>query len=151
LELILTANNLTLYQSDQVIGPPWLGHDKYDVVAKVPPGSTKEQVNAMVMNLLEERFGLALHREARDLPVYELTVAKGGLKMRDAERPAETVQPEAGPIEAIRLPRNKDGLPVLPPGVPRLASSNSGVSARMQTIGDLVRLLQHVNRTPSEN
>lgn len=32
--------------------------------------------------LLEERFKLGLHRDTRDLPIYELTVAKGGLKLQ---------------------------------------------------------------------
>jgi uncharacterized protein (TIGR03435 family) len=143
LALILTANNLTPYQSDQVVGPPWLDHDKYDVVAKVPPRSTKEQVNAMILNLLAERFGLALHRETRDLPVYELTVAKGGTKMREAEKPAQATQSVPAPTPLDKLPQDKDGLPVLPPGVPRVAvAGNSGVSARTQSIAGLVRLLQ---------
>jgi uncharacterized protein (TIGR03435 family) len=97
----------------------------------------------MLLNLLAERFGLALHGETRDLPIYELIVAKGGLKMGEAEKPAQTLQSEPGPTPPGQLPRDKDGLPLLPPGVPRMASyGNSGVSARMQTIADLVRLLQ---------
>ena len=36
----------------------------------------------MLQVLLEDRFKLKVHREIRQLPVYELTVAKSGLKMQ---------------------------------------------------------------------
>jgi uncharacterized protein (TIGR03435 family) len=36
----------------------------------------------MLQALLEDRFNLKIHRETRDIPVYELTVAKGGPKLR---------------------------------------------------------------------
>jgi uncharacterized protein (TIGR03435 family) len=143
LELILMAHNLTLNEADEVIGPPWLKQDKYDVVAAIPRGSNRQQVNAMILSLLAERFGLALHRETRDLPAYELTVAKGGLKMRAAEKPSQGPQSEDDPRPPGRLPTDKDGLPILPPGTPRIANRGSlGVSARMQSIADLVRLLE---------
>jgi len=35
----------------------------------------------MLQALLEDRFRLKIHRETREVPVYELTVAKGGLKV----------------------------------------------------------------------
>jgi uncharacterized protein (TIGR03435 family) len=35
----------------------------------------------MLQTLLEDRFQLKIHRETREVPVYELTVAKGGLRM----------------------------------------------------------------------
>jgi uncharacterized protein (TIGR03435 family) len=35
----------------------------------------------MLQTLLADRFKLALHRETRDLPVYDLTAAKSGLKL----------------------------------------------------------------------
>jgi uncharacterized protein (TIGR03435 family) len=36
----------------------------------------------MLQALLEDRFGLKIHRETREVPVYALTVAKGGPKLR---------------------------------------------------------------------
>ena len=36
----------------------------------------------MLQSLLEDRFKLIVRRETRELPVYELTVAKGGAKLR---------------------------------------------------------------------
>jgi uncharacterized protein (TIGR03435 family) len=38
----------------------------------------------MLQSLLEERFKLRLHRESREEPVYELVVAGGGPRMKQA-------------------------------------------------------------------
>jgi uncharacterized protein (TIGR03435 family) len=46
------------------------------------PSIPYEQVQSMVRALLEDRFQLKWHRETRELAVYNLVVAKGGLKMR---------------------------------------------------------------------
>ena len=39
----------------------------------------------MLRALLEDRFKLKVHREIRQVPVYELTVAKGGPKLKRFE------------------------------------------------------------------
>jgi uncharacterized protein (TIGR03435 family) len=39
----------------------------------------------MWQNLLKERFGMMLHHESREFQVDELTIAKGGLKMKETE------------------------------------------------------------------
>ena len=36
----------------------------------------------MLRALLEDRFRSKIHRETREIPVYDLTVARGGLKMQ---------------------------------------------------------------------
>ena len=61
---------------------PWMGTEVYDVAAKVPVRATKEQVQIMLRQLLVERFGLVVHREARQVPGYRLVVAKGGAKLK---------------------------------------------------------------------
>ncbi len=43
--------------------------------------ATIEQVHIMLQHLLAERFGLVVHREARQLPGFRLVVAKGGVKL----------------------------------------------------------------------
>jgi uncharacterized protein (TIGR03435 family) len=68
----------------QVSGPAWLDTERYDIIAKVPPGTTPEQANLMLRNLLAERFGLAFHRETKDLLVYELTLGKGVPKLKES-------------------------------------------------------------------
>jgi uncharacterized protein (TIGR03435 family) len=71
--------------SDHISGPNWLNAERYDIVAKVPPGTTPEQFRLMLQNLLAERFELRQHRETKTLPVYLLTVAKNGPKLEPAE------------------------------------------------------------------
>jgi uncharacterized protein (TIGR03435 family) len=44
----------------------------------------------MLARLLQERFGLVLHRETRTFPVYELLVAKDGPKLEPAAPGAKT-------------------------------------------------------------
>ncbi len=65
-------------------GPPWLDSDKYDVSAKMPPGTPKDQVPAMLQALLADRFKLALHRETKDQRAYFLVVGKNGPKLKPA-------------------------------------------------------------------
>jgi uncharacterized protein (TIGR03435 family) len=77
--LLVTAYGLDY---DQISGPAWIGTELYSVVAKVPPGSTQDQVKLMWKDLLVERFHLMTHFIKKDFPVYELSVAKGGPKFR---------------------------------------------------------------------
>ena len=47
--------------ADKVVGGPhWLELDRFDVVARVPAGTTRESVRPMLQALLAERFGLAI-------------------------------------------------------------------------------------------
>ena len=66
---------------------------RFDFNAKVPPGTTREQFHRMLRNLLEQRFRLALHLERKEMPIYNLTVAEKGLKIKpsapDAVPPPE--------------------------------------------------------------
>ena len=64
--------------------PKWIsGWDfLYDIEAKSAGPATPPQVEAMAQALLADRFGLKVHRDTRDLPVYLLVPAKGGLKLK---------------------------------------------------------------------
>ena len=62
----------------------------FDLTAAVPAGATKEQFRGMLQNLLVDRFGLKVHIEARDFPAYELVVAKGGFRLKEAVPGAPT-------------------------------------------------------------
>ena len=77
---------------NQVAGePPWSSTDGFDIEAKVAPADIAtlgkmnfEQRRAMFQSILTERFKLVAHHETRDLPMYVLTVAKGGPKLKDS-------------------------------------------------------------------
>jgi uncharacterized protein (TIGR03435 family) len=71
----------------QISGPQWMNTTGFNIVAKLPPGVTKEQIKVMLQNLLAERFKLVAHRETTDLPVFALIVGKSGPKLAAAKDP----------------------------------------------------------------
>jgi uncharacterized protein (TIGR03435 family) len=71
--------------SRQVIGgPSWIDSERYDVMGKPErtDSLTLDEVKLMLQTLLAERFQLKIHRDTREMPVYVMTVAKSGLKMK---------------------------------------------------------------------
>ena len=73
-------------------GPQWIKDDGYDIQALIPEGSPRysnsqfhehkaPELQRMLQTLLSERFKLVLHRETREMPVYVLSVARGGPRM----------------------------------------------------------------------
>lgn len=80
-------------QLKQVVGPAWLDHNEYDVVARIPTGANKQQIPLMLRSLLSDRFHLKEHSQTRQMRVYELEVGEGGPKIQPisaAKRPTET-------------------------------------------------------------
>jgi len=66
--------------------PPWINSERYAIEAKTEnPRSRETMLGPMMQALLEDRFKLKTHLETREVPVYELTVAKGGLKVQVAK------------------------------------------------------------------
>jgi uncharacterized protein (TIGR03435 family) len=89
MQLICKAYDVKTYQ---VSGPSWmqsvgLTGQRFDIVANLPEGATKEQVPQMLQNLLAERFKLAIHKESKEQAVYALVVGKGGPKIKPSEPP----------------------------------------------------------------
>jgi uncharacterized protein (TIGR03435 family) len=84
----------------QVSGPGWMSSERFDIIAKLPQGSSTDQIPEMLQTLLAERFKLTLRRETKDFPVYALVVTKnGGLKI--TARPSDydpTVKAGARPM-----------------------------------------------------
>jgi uncharacterized protein (TIGR03435 family) len=67
-------------------GPGWIGSERYNIDAKTESSPVPSQQYVALerrglQTLLRDRFSLTTHRETKELPVYELTVAKGGLKV----------------------------------------------------------------------
>jgi uncharacterized protein (TIGR03435 family) len=65
----------------QIVGPDWLGSERFDITAKLPDGGTAAQIPEMLQRLLEDRFRLVIHRERREFPVYTLEIARGGIRL----------------------------------------------------------------------
>jgi uncharacterized protein (TIGR03435 family) len=62
----------------QIAGPDWMATTRFDIVAKMPEGSKKEDAAQMLQALLEDRFKLATHHASAEHPVLALVVGKGG-------------------------------------------------------------------------
>jgi len=71
----------------QVSGPDWIAEERFDVAAKLPEGASGSQVPEMLQALLADRFQLKFHREAQELPVFALAIAKSGSKLQSAASP----------------------------------------------------------------
>jgi len=64
-------------------GPSWMRSEYYSLSAKSDgPARTEMLAGPMLQAFLEERFQLKTHRETREMPVYAMTVGKGGLKVQ---------------------------------------------------------------------
>jgi len=59
-------------------GPGWLDSEHYDILAKAEANTAPPQIMGLMRSLLAERFKLMAHTETRELPVYDLVVAKAG-------------------------------------------------------------------------
>jgi uncharacterized protein (TIGR03435 family) len=108
-------------------GSAWTDSDRYDILASTP-GDVQpnlDQQMAMLRKLLADRFQLAFHREQKEFPVYALTVAKGGPKLKLSTAPPGAL-PEL--INTI-FPDEKGGVHVLLP-------------ARNATIAQLAAMMQ---------
>ncbi|MGD0869199.1 MAG: TIGR03435 family protein [Bryobacteraceae bacterium] len=93
----------------QITGPDWLDTEGYDLMAKVPAGFPQDQIPAMLQTLLADRFQIKLHKETKILPVYALTVAKGGPKLK------ETDPDTAAAIQAMMAAAGRGEGPPPPP------------------------------------
>ena len=64
-------------------GPAWINSGSYQIEASAEGTQTWGALNGpMLQALLEDRFKLRVHREIREIPVYALTMARGGPKLR---------------------------------------------------------------------
>jgi uncharacterized protein (TIGR03435 family) len=94
LNVLVRAFGLT--SASQVAGPSWVFDNRYDIVAKAPDNTPKEQLPHMLQTLLIERFKLVLHHETRDLPAYVLIAGKGRLKLGERSNQPESAEVNNG-------------------------------------------------------
>jgi len=97
-------------------GAAWADSDRYDILASTP-GDVQPNLDeqmSMLRKLLIDRFRLNFHREPKELPVYALTVAKDGPKLKASTSPPgelpyliNTIYPEEkGGVHALLPARN---------------------------------------------
>ncbi len=68
-------------------GPAWVSSlaysDRYTIDARSEGNpDNRTMLGPMLLAILEDRFQLKMHQEIEEIPMYALTVAKGGLKLR---------------------------------------------------------------------
>ncbi len=71
--LIWNAYRVRDYQV--VGGPEWINSTRYNIEAKATDNASSAELMLMLQSLLADRFNLKVHRETRNLPVYELRIA----------------------------------------------------------------------------
>lgn len=73
-------------------GPKWVASDHFDILAKAPGEirPTLDEQMSMLRSLLADRFKLTFHREQKELPIYVLSVARTGAKLKESTLPADT-------------------------------------------------------------
>ena len=89
-DLIIVAYRIKPWQLPGT--PDWMTTEVFDIVATIPQGVSAAEVPDMLQALLAERFGLRIRREYKEMPVYALTVGKGGPKFRESP-PKTTPRP----------------------------------------------------------
>jgi uncharacterized protein (TIGR03435 family) len=77
-------------------GPSWAAHgmltesELFQVIAKAgDPPPPMDQFRRMLQTLLADRFQLKVHHMQKDLPAYNLVVAKSGLKLKHSSPDAK--------------------------------------------------------------
>jgi uncharacterized protein (TIGR03435 family) len=107
-------------------GPAWVDADSYDILAKAPGEKrpTVDEQMKMLQSLIVDRFHLTFHREPKEMPVYALTIARGGPKLTES-----TLLPDDAPEGP-------------PPLVFVLSPQGVSVPARYATIGELAAVMQ---------
>jgi bla regulator protein blaR1 len=89
-------------------GPSWINSERYTINAETETNASDSVMRGpMLQAVLEDRFKLKVHRETREVPIYELTVAKNGFKLQPAREgsctarvprePGQPPQPQPGP------------------------------------------------------
>jgi len=104
--IILEAYHLHDYQL--IGGPAWLTSDNFALEAKADTPADEGQLRLMLQTLLTKRFKLVTHRETREMPVWALTVAKGGPKLHDM-KPGEAMPRSREEMAKLGLARTWDG------------------------------------------
>jgi len=115
-------------------GPEWLSNTAFDISATIPEGTPSytptnlangeaPKLQAMLQNMLADRFNLSIRREMKEIPIYNLVMVKPGRVILSADQtppppPAPPTGPPTPPVPGgppPELPRGGFGVGVDPP------------------------------------
>jgi uncharacterized protein (TIGR03435 family) len=138
-------------QPYQLSAPDWVTSKRYDIVAKIPPGTSPEQFSAMLRSLLAERFQMVVRHETKELQGFDLVAGRGGPKLKTSR------DSDAGgaPVPFTEPPkRDTDGFPVLDrPGLVMMEGVRGKavvvfLTARAQPVSALANIIKREFRLP---
>ncbi len=115
--------------SEQISGPGWISTATYSISAKIPPHTNEADFRLMLQRLLEDRFHLEFHRSSKESTPYELVVAGQRPRMKQYVPATQDVGAALADSDAPHGPveKDKEGFPVLPPGMPGVAVIGDGM------------------------
>lgn len=120
--------------------PGWVKSGQFDIEAKVDPadaqklkGLSMDERWAMMVPVLQDRFGMKFHRETRDVEVYTLVVGKGGPKIKETEGAPEQKPPEPDAEGRMRTNGNRVMM--------RFSQNGMTLNAQGGTMENLTKLL----------
>jgi uncharacterized protein (TIGR03435 family) len=111
--LVDTAYDIPYYR---LVALDWMSNTAFIVSAKIPEGATK-QFQQMMQQLLADRFKLSVHRDQKEMPLYELQVAKGGPKLKESPKdPKRASEEDDRKVVTEPMKLAPDGYPALSRG-----------------------------------
>jgi uncharacterized protein (TIGR03435 family) len=135
-DLVVMAYRIQPFQVSG--GPPWFEADHWDIEAKAEGNPGQDERALMFQSLLADRFALKFHRETKEVPVYELVVAK------------PTGKPFAGLTETKEgscVPPDPSGPPPQPGAKPPCRMIRMGINqlhASSQTLANFTQALSRL-------
>jgi uncharacterized protein (TIGR03435 family) len=103
----------------------------------------------MLRSLLEERFQLKLHRETKEVPVYALTVAKGGAKLRPYKEGSCSSTDPTISADPLNLPPRPE--PGQKPFCGSIGIGTFGVDGHAMDLDAFARILDRILDRPVVN
>src|ERR1035438_9600845 len=129
-------------KSFQISGAPeWLGVERFNLTAKMPPGATRDQVPEMLQALLADRFKLTLHRSTIEQSVYVLVAMKSGIKLKESPPDDNTSGTSPGGPAAPQAPTPTDGGAQVRVGV----SSDAGGTINSASVNGNIKMMPREN------
>jgi uncharacterized protein (TIGR03435 family) len=141
-ELIVMAYKVKPFQ---ITGPDWIANERFDIIAKLPSGASKDDAPKMLQALLQERFKLAVHRDSKENPVLALVVGKGGSKLKESPEAPQPID-ENAPLKPGEMKMDTAEGPVrMTVGKDGSASVNMGVKGTMNYKMDMANQTLHLD------
>lgn len=150
--LLRNAYDVQYGMDGQIVGgPPWMDTDRFDIQATMAPGTSNDDMKAMVRTLLADRFHLRTHTERREMPVYALQIARKDGRLGPQMRPL-TVDCDA--VRAARASGEKppgDTAPVCTTGMSIRRTGISELDSSGMTMAALIDNLSRAAGRPVLN